>query len=72
MIQITFDQLLALEYYEMNMAKLERERQKITQRGGLTASEDERLNAIDAEQDHWADLIETIDPEYWLEYEKAI
>jgi hypothetical protein len=72
MIQITFDQLLALEYYEMNMATLERERQKITRRGGLTASEDERLNAIDAELDHWADLIEQIDPEYWQEYEEAI
>ena len=72
MIQITFEQLLALEYYEMNMAKLERERQKITRRGPLTPAEDERLNAIDAEQDHWADLIEQIDPEYWLEHEEAI
>lgn len=68
MNHITFDQLLALEYYEMNLARLERERQKITRRGPLTPAEDERLYAIDAEMDHWADAIELIDPDYfWTE-----
>jgi hypothetical protein len=68
MNRITFQDLLALEYYEMNLAILERERQKITRRGPLTPAEDERLNAIDAELDHWADAIELIDPDYfWID-----
>jgi hypothetical protein len=67
---ITFDELLALEYYEMNFLTLEKERQKITRRGTLTPAEDARLNAIDTELDHWISLLETIDPDYfWTEEE---
>lgn len=71
MNRITFENLLALEYYETNYVKLERERQKITRRGPLSPAEDERLNAIDAELDHWAAAIEDIDPDYfWTEGEE--
>ena len=72
MYRITFEDLLALEYYEMNFLKLDKERQKITQRGSLTPAEDERLNAIDAELDHWAVAIETIDPDYFWMGEEEI
>jgi hypothetical protein len=64
-IQITLDELIALEYYEMNLATLEKERNKITRRGALSPSEDARLNAIDAELEYWSERIEQIDPYYW-------
>jgi hypothetical protein len=69
MNRIPFQDLLALEYYEMNFLVLERERMKITRRGPLTPAEDARLNAIDAEMEHWASQIETIDPDYFYEDE---
>jgi hypothetical protein len=53
----------------MNFLVLERERMKITRRGPLTPAEDARLNAIDAEMEHWASQIETIDPDYFYEDE---
>jgi hypothetical protein len=68
MLQITFQQHLELEYYEMNVYMLEKERQKITRRGALSPSEDARLNAIDAELEHWFGLIEQIDPQ-WIDDE---
>ena len=70
--QITLDDLAALEYYEMNLYLLNKERQKIVVRGRLTPAEDNRLNAIDAEMDYWVDMIEEIDPEYWYEEEETV
>jgi hypothetical protein len=66
-VSITLDELVALEYYEMNLYMLDKERQKIVARGRLTPAEDNRLNAIDAEIEHWASAIEEIDPEYWTD-----
>ena len=65
LVKITLDELVALEYYEMNLATLEKERTKITRRGALSPSEDARLNAIDAELEYWSERIEQIDPYYW-------
>ncbi len=64
-VKITLNELVVLEYYEMNIYVLEKERQKITRRGPLSPSEDARLNAIDAELEYWSGRIEQIDPYYW-------
>ena len=65
LVKITLDELVALEYYEMSIYVLEKERSKITRRGALSPSEDARLNAIDAELEYWSERIEQIDPYYW-------
>jgi hypothetical protein len=46
-----------VEYCEFHMRMLERERQKITQRGRLTESEDLRLDEIDAELEYWEEIL---------------
>ena len=45
------------EYYEFQLQRLEKERNKITQRGPLSEYEDLRLDEIDDEAEYWSELI---------------
>ena len=54
---------LDVEYYDMCIYMLEKERMKITQRGRLSNEEDRRLDEIDAEIEYWIESIEeTLNP----------
>lgn len=50
-----------LEYCELNMRSLIRERQKITQRGRLTGDEELRLDEIDAEIEYWENIMKNLE-----------
>lgn len=57
-----------LEFFTMKVARLERERCKITCRGKLSEEEDVRLDEIDTEIDFWLHCIDdyyySLDEEY--------
>ena len=46
-----------LEYYMFQLERLEKERNKITQRGPLSDYEDYRLDEIDDEAMYWSDKV---------------
>jgi len=54
-----------LEYYEFQLERLEKERNKITQRGPLSEYEDLRLYEIDDEAEYWCDMINTLYSKAW-------
>lgn len=58
------DDILNIEFCELKLRILERERQKITRRGGLTEYEDRRLDEIDTEMEFWENTIEDIYESY--------
>ena len=58
------DDNLSIEFCELKLRILERERYKITRRGGITEYEDRRLDEIDTEIDFWESTIEEINMEY--------
>lgn len=49
------------EFYQFNVERLEKERQKITQRGPLSPSEDRRLDEIDDEMEYWQNMCDEVD-----------
>lgn len=49
---------ITLEYYDLTIQQLERERQRIWQRGALSPQQDMRLDEIEAELAYWAELRE--------------
>jgi hypothetical protein len=51
---------LDLEFYELHIQYMNRQRQKITVRGRLTAEEDRRLDEIDSEVDYYQSRIEEL------------
>lgn len=51
---------LDLEFYELYIQYMNRQRQKITVRGRLTAEEDRRLDEIDSEVDYYQSRIEEL------------
>ncbi len=56
-----------VEYFEMCIYMLSKERMKITRRGKLSEFEDRRLDEIDAEIAHWDERISMIYS--WYDYE---
>lgn len=58
--QLTNDDYLNVEFYELSIQQLDTQRQKITRRGRLTAEEDRRLDEIDSEIEHYYTLIDNI------------
>jgi hypothetical protein len=57
---LTFNEVQNIEYFEMNIQRLMKERMKITKRGRLNEREDLRLDQIDAELDYWDERIYAI------------
>ena len=51
---------LDLEFYELYIQYMNRQRQKITVRGRLTAEEDRRLDEIDSEVDYYQSRIDEL------------
>ena len=51
---------LDLEFYELYIQYMIRQRQKITMRGRLTAEEDRRLDEIDSEVDYYQSRIDEL------------
>jgi hypothetical protein len=51
---------LDLEFYELYIQYMNRQRQKITVRGRLTAEEDRRLDEIDSEVDYYQRRIDDL------------
>ncbi len=51
---------LNLEFYEFHIQYMNRQRQKITVRGRLTAEEDRRLDEIDSEVDYYQSRIDEL------------
>ncbi len=51
---------LELEFYEFHIQYMNRQRQKITVRGRLTAEEDRRLDEIDSEVEYYQSRIEEL------------
>lgn len=49
------------EFYQFNVERLLKERQKITQRGRLSPSEDRRLDEIDDEMEHWQTMCDEVE-----------
>jgi hypothetical protein len=46
-----------IDYCELNIRRLEKERQKIVCTGSLSAAQDRRLDEIDAELEYWEDVL---------------
>lgn len=59
------------EFFTMKVARLERERCKITRRGKLSEQEDVRLDEIDTEIGFWLDCIDEYYECLEEEYEDA-
>jgi hypothetical protein len=57
---MTYKEVQDIEYFEMNIHRLMKERMKITQRGKLNEYEDLRLDQIDAEILFWEERIDTV------------
>ena len=51
---------LDLEFYELHIQYMNRQRQRITVRGRLTAEEDRRLDEIDSEVDYYQSRIDEL------------
>jgi hypothetical protein len=51
---------LDFEFYEFHIQYMNRQRQKITVRGRLTAEEDRRLDEIDSEIDYYQSRIDEL------------
>ncbi len=64
----TYNEVQDIEYFEMNIQRLMKERMKITQRGKLNEREDLRLDEIDAEVMYWDERIDVIYEKYEDEY----
>ena len=64
----TYNEVQDIEYFEMNIQRLMKERMKITQRGKLNEREDLRLDEIDSEVNYWDERIEVIFDKYQDEY----
>ena len=60
MAELSYKHALDIEYFEMNIERLVKERKKITYRGRLNELEDRRLDEIDSEVDHWIHKINGI------------
>ena len=58
--QRTTNVYLDLEFYELYIQYMIRQRQKITMRGRLTAEEDRRLDEIDSEVDYYQSRIDEL------------
>jgi hypothetical protein len=55
------DYILELEYCELKLRILERERQRILRKGTLSEYEDRRLDEIEQETDMWESLFSEIE-----------
>ena len=60
MDMLTYDEVQDIEYFEINIRRLMKERMKITQRGRLNEYEDLRLDEIDSELLFWEERINVI------------
>jgi hypothetical protein len=56
----TTNAYLDLEFYELYIQYMNRQRQKITVRGRLTAEEDRRLDEIDSEVEYYQSCIDEL------------
>lgn len=54
-----------VEYCNITICRLEREREKITRTGRLTAEQDLRLDEIDTELEYWDDMLESVYAEFY-------
>ncbi len=64
---LSYNHAMDVEYFEMCIYMLAKERMKITRRGRLSEFEDRRLDEIDAELQYWDERIATI--YNWYDYE---
>ncbi len=64
---LTYDEVQDIEYFEINIRRLMKERMKITQRGRLNEYEDLRLDEIDSELLFWEERIDVIFDAYYDE-----
>lgn len=69
MDMFTYNEVQDIEYFEMNIHRLMKERMKITQRGKLNEREDLRLDEIDSEVNYWDERIEVIFNKYEDEFD---
>lgn len=55
------DDILELEYCELKLRTLERERQRILSKGSLSEYDDRRLDEIEQETDIWESLLSELE-----------
>ncbi len=54
----------------LTLNRLTKEREKISRKGRLTAEEDKRLDQIDAEVDHWEQVLDDLE-DYMYEIDQS-
>jgi hypothetical protein len=69
---LSFNEYIDIEYCELILRRLERERWQIVKKGKLSASDDRRLMEIEGELEYWDDLLETLDSTEENEYDEEM